>query len=77
MKRTDELSKFDICCMSQIYAKYFLILVVLGSVLLSATPVSAITVDGYKSIDEWDENWFYGQENASDYSSDGPFGDRL
>ena len=49
MKRTDELSKFDICCISQIYAKYFLILVVLVSMLLSMTPVSAITVDGYKS----------------------------
>ena len=77
MKRTDELLKLDICCITQIYAKYFLILVVLGSVLLSMTPVSAITVDGYKSTDEWNESWFYGQETASNYSSDGPFGDRL
>lgn len=44
---------------------------------LSATSVSAITVDGYKPVGEWDENWFYGQDNASDYNASGPFGDRL
>ena len=77
MKGADGLSKFDICCISQIHAKYFMILVVLGSVLLSAMPVFAITVDGYKLTDEWNENWFYEQVNASNYSSDGPFGDRL
>jgi len=77
MKRTDELSKFDICGMASNYTKYFLILVVLVSVLLCATPVSAITVDGIKSADEWNESWAYGQIQATDYDATGPFGDRL
>ncbi len=77
MKRTDELLKLDICCITQIYAKYFLIMVVLVSVLLFATPVSAITVDGIKSADEWNDSWAYGQTQGTGYDANGPFGDRL
>ncbi|RNI14649.1 VPXXXP-CTERM sorting domain-containing protein [Methanohalophilus sp. RSK] len=48
--------------------------------LMIAIPAaSAITVDGYKSAAEWDENWAFGQNNnvSHAYNPNGPFGDRM
>ena len=79
MKRIIELSKFDICYVPKNCTRHILILIMLGSVLLSATPVSAeqtIVVDGHKSVDEWNENWAYNQTQGIGYNPVGPFGDR-
>ncbi|WMW23359.1 hypothetical protein RE476_05950 [Methanolobus mangrovi] len=46
-------------------------------ILLSIPAATAITVDGAKSVGEWDEDWAFGQYNASTYNSNGPFGDRM
>ncbi|WP_048815435.1 DUF7507 domain-containing protein [Methanosalsum zhilinae] len=56
-----------------------LVLLLIVATLFSATACAAgaIEVDGYKSPGEWDENWAFGQENATTYDPNGPFGDRL
>ncbi|MCS3924941.1 DUF11 domain-containing protein, partial [Methanosalsum natronophilum] len=62
------------------------LLLLVTCLFFMASPVGAITVDGYKSPGEWNENWAFGQENVSiavdnatlaPYDPNGPFGDRL
>ena len=36
----------------------------------------AITVDGVKSPNEWNENWAFCQDHGTTYDPNGPFGDR-
>ncbi|MCS3924942.1 hypothetical protein [Methanosalsum natronophilum] len=59
------------------------VIAMLATVSMSA---ATITVDGYKSSGEWNENWAFGQENVNiavdnatltPYDPNGPFGDRL
>ena len=57
--------------------KLIIFCVALMMMISMPTALAAITVDGYKSANEWDESWSLGQDHATTYSADGPFGDRL
>lgn len=37
----------------------------------------AVTVDGYKVLDEWSDDWAFCQTQGTGYDVNGPFGDRL
>ncbi|WP_340818547.1 hypothetical protein [Methanolobus sp. WCC4] len=52
----------------------FGILVILFSV---PSAMAAITVDGVRGVDEWDENWAFGQSEGTGYDVNGPFGDKM
>ncbi|AEH60172.1 hypothetical protein Mzhil_0296 [Methanosalsum zhilinae DSM 4017] len=57
--------------------KIWIVILTLMVALMTASSAAAITVDGYKSPGEWDDNWAFGQENATTYDPNGPFGDRM
>lgn len=57
--------------------KSIILCVALMMILSMPTAMAAITVDGYMSTDEWNESWAFGQDNATTYDPNGPFGDRL
>ncbi|MDG6243455.1 MAG: hypothetical protein QCH31_03555, partial [Methanolobus sp.] len=53
-------------------------LLIISLVLLALSgAAAAITVDGVKSIGEWDENWNFGQVNGTAYDPSGPFGNKM
>jgi len=55
-----------------------LIILCTALMMIALIPAAmAITVDGQKSPGEWDEEWAYGQTQATGYDPNGPFGDRL
>ncbi|WP_407356965.1 beta strand repeat-containing protein [Methanolobus sp. WCC5] len=57
--------------------KYSLLVVItLILITISGTSV-AVTIDGIRSVDEWNESWAYGQFNGTDYKQNGPFGDKM
>ena len=51
--------------------------VIIIILLFATNSASAITVDGVKSPNEWNEDWAFNQYEASTYDPNGPFGDRL
>lgn len=59
--------------------KLIIFCVALMMILSMPTAMAVITVDGYKSTDEWNESWAFGQYEADSpaYDANGPFGDRL
>ena len=58
-------------------SKLIIFCVALMMILSMPTAMAAITVDGYKQSGEWNDDWAFAQDNASTYSANGPFGDRL
>ncbi|WP_342305354.1 hypothetical protein [Methanolobus sp. ZRKC5] len=46
-------------------------------VLFSVPSVMAISVDGVRGVGEWNENWAFGQADATTYDPTGPFGDKM
>ncbi|MBP1909050.1 DUF11 domain-containing protein [Methanolobus bombayensis] len=57
--------------------KYNILFVIALIIISLSGTVAAIEVDGVRSTGEWDENWNFGQVNASDYDSSGPFGNKM
>ena len=57
--------------------KSIILCVALMMIVSMPTAMAAITVDGYKQSGEWNEDWAFGQYEATTYIASGPFGDRL
>jgi hypothetical protein len=57
--------------------KSIILCVALMMILSMPTAMAAITVDGYKQLGEWNEDWAFAQYQATTYIPSGPFGDRL
>ncbi|WP_319507959.1 hypothetical protein [uncultured Methanolobus sp.] len=57
--------------------KYNLLFVIALALLVTSGTAVAINVDGERSIDEWNENWNFGQVNGTSYDINGPFGDKM
>ena len=54
------------------------ILVCTALMMIALVPAAmAVTVDGYKEVDEWSDDWAFAQTHGTGYDPNGPFGDRL
>ncbi|WP_406662197.1 hypothetical protein V7O66_06060 [Methanolobus sp. ZRKC3] len=53
-----------------------LFVIALVLIAISGT-AAAITIDGERSANEWDDNWALGQDQGTGYDINGPFGDKM